>query len=364
MPVLAAVLTTAAACTPAPPATMARASGFAEATEVRVAADVGGAVLELAVDEGSRVERGQLVAKLDTRGAELQLDRARADLEQAQAQLRLVQAPARVEDVAQAEAQVAAAEAELAALATERESAAADLARFESLLAARAGTTKARDDAELRVRLLDDRAAAARQRRAVLQAPLDRLRAGARPQEIDVARTRVTAARAQIAALEKSIEDATVVAPIAGIVTQTLVEAGEIAAPRMPMVLIVDIAHAWATVYVEEPDVPRIVVGQAATITTDAPGQRLDGKVSYISPQAEFTPRNVQTADERAKLVYRVRIAVDNSAGILKPGMPVVADLPYQTPAAATPTAAARAPADVSARRAIIATRDSLRSER
>jgi HlyD family secretion protein len=295
---------------------------------------VGGTVLELAVNEGSRVERGQLIAKLDTRSAELQLARARTDLDQAEAQLHLVQAPARTEDEAQAKAQVAVVDAELTALATERVAAVADLARFESLLQNKAGTTKARDDADVRVKLVDDRAAAARERRAAAQATLDRVRAGARRQEVDVARTRVDAARALMATLDKAIADATIVSPITGTVAQTLAERGEMVAPRMPVVLVVDLAHAWATVYVEEPDVPRITVGQTATVTTDAPGQRLEGTVSYISPQAEFTPRNVQTADERAKLVYRVRIAVDNSAGILKPGMPVLADLPYGTTAA------------------------------
>ncbi len=330
---LLAALGFASACAPAPVATAARAAGFAEATEVRVASEVGGALLELAVDEGSRVERGQLVAKLDTRSAELQLARARTDLEHAEAQLRLVQAPARTEDLAQAQAQVGVVDAELTALATERVAAVADLARFESLVRSKAGTTKARDDAELRVRLLDDRAAAARERRAAAHATLNRVRAGARRQEVDVARTRIDGARALIATLDKAVADATIVSPISGMVTQTLAERGEIVAPRMPVALVVDLAHAWATVYVEEPDVPRITIGQAATVTTDAPGQHLEGTVSYISPQAEFTPRNVQTADERAKLVYRVRIAVDNRAGILKPGMPVLADLPFSTAA-------------------------------
>lgn len=331
---LIAALGFASACTPPPPATAAHAAGFAEATEVRVASEVGGTVLELAVNEGSRVERGQLIARLDTRSAELQLARARTDLDQAEAQLRLVQAPARTEDHAQAQAQVAVVDAELTALATERAAAVADLTRFESLLQNRAGTTKARDDADVRVKLIDDRAAAARERRAAAQAQLDRVRAGARRQEVDVARTRVDAARALMATLDKAIADATIVSPIAGMVTQTLAERGEVVAPRVPVVLVVDLAHAWATVYVEEPDVPRIAVGQTATVTTDAPGQRLEGTVSYISPEAEFTPRNVQTADERAKLVYRVRIAVDNGAGILKPGMPVLAELPFGVAAA------------------------------
>jgi HlyD family secretion protein len=105
--------------------------------------------------------------------------------------------------------------------------------------------------------------------------------------------------------------------------------------------VLTDLDHAWANVYVDEPVVPQLRVGQAATVHTDAGGS-LPGTVSYISPRAEFTPRNVQTAEERSKLVYRVKITVDNREGVLKPGMPVEAELalaPVQTtPPAAQPS--------------------------
>ncbi len=110
-------------------------------------------------------------------------------------------------------------------------------------------------------------------------------------------------------------------------------------APRAPVVVITDLDHAWADVYVPEPTVPRITIGQPATLYTDAGGEGIAGTVTYISPTAEFTPRNVQTADERAKLVYRIRVSVDNSAGVLKQGMPVDAEL------ALAPVAGGAAPA-------------------
>ena len=95
--------------------------------------------------------------------------------------------------------------------------------------------------------------------------------------------------------------------------------------PRAPLVIVTDLDHAWANLFVPEPVVPRLALGQAATIRTDA-GTTVPGKVTFISPRAEFTPRNVQTADERSKLVYRVKVTVDNAAGVLKQGMPVDAD--------------------------------------
>ena len=115
---------------------------------------------------------------------------------------------------------------------------------------------------------------------------------------------------------------------LAGVVTEKLVEVGEVIAPRTPVAVLVDLDRAWADVFVPEPAVPRLRLGQAARIFTDAGGAPVAGTVTYISPRAEFTPRNVQTAEERSKLVYRVRISVDNRDGVLKQGMPVEAELP------------------------------------
>ena len=157
-----------------------------------------------------------------------------------------------------------------------------------------------------------------------------RLRAGPRREELEVARARVAAIDAQIAALEKGIQDARLTAPSAGIVTQTLVDKGELVARGIPVVVVTDLDNAWANLFVPETMVPRIRMGQAATVHTDAGGAGIPGKVTFISPRAEFTPRNVQTAEERSKLVYRIKVAVDNREGILKQGMPVDAELGLQ----------------------------------
>jgi HlyD family secretion protein len=164
---------------------------------------------------------------------------------------------------------------------------------------------------------------------AAAEATVANLRAGARPQELSAARARIAAIDAEIARLQQNRADAVVTAPSDGIVTTRLVEPGELVAPGTPLVVIVDLDHAWANVYVEEPVVPALRVGQPAVVLTDA-GDRLDGRVAFISPRAEFTPRNVQTAAERARLVYRVKVTVDNREGVLKPGMPVEAEFPPQ----------------------------------
>jgi HlyD family secretion protein len=272
-----------------------RASGYVEATEVRVAPEVGGRILEIAVREGDRVNAGATIARLDDTDTAIALQRAQAERDQAAAQLRLLQAGARAEDVRQAKAQLESAQAEAKAAEAELASARQDLSRFEALLASNAGSRKQRDDAATRVAVSEARVNAARERARAASEALARLQAGARAEEVAAARARVAAA--------------------------------EVIARGTPIVTISDLDHAWANVYVDEPLVPQLKLGQPVALFTDA-GQRVQGNITFISPKAEFTPRNVQTAEERTKLVYRIKVTTDNREGILKPGMPVEAEIP------------------------------------
>ena len=327
---LAAVVgTLVCACAQKPPADRVRASGQIEATDVQVSSQVGGRLLELRVDEGDRVKAGDLIARLDTADAQLSLARVKADRDQADAQLRLLLAGARVEDIRQAEAQVANAEADVRAADSELAAAQADVDRFEALLASNSGSRKQRDDAVTRRDVAKARAQGARDRVRAAGEGVTRLRAGSRREEIDGARARIAAAVAQLATWEKAIADATVTAPMAGVVSEKLADVGEILQPRAPVVTVTDLEHVWANVYVDEPVVPRLRLGQPATLITDAGGAGLPGTVSYISSKAEFTPRNVQTAEDRSKLVYRIKVSVNNSGGTLKAGMPVEAEIPF-----------------------------------
>jgi HlyD family secretion protein len=114
------------------------------------------------------------------------------------------------------------------------------------------------------------------------------------------------------------------------VITQKLVDAGEMVARGTPVVVVTDLDNAWANLFVPEPLVPRVALGQAATVFTDAGGAGIPGRVTFVSPRAEFTPRNAQTTEERSKLVYRIKVSVDNRNGVLKPGMPVDAELALQ----------------------------------
>ncbi len=325
LPVLVLVMAlVVSACTREESDAELSASGFVEATDVRLSAKVGGRVATVTAVEGARVEAGETLVVLETTDVDLALRRVSAEREQAVAGLRLLEAGARPEQIRQAEAQVAAAEADAQAARAELDAARADAERFERLIAGRAGAEKQRDDAVARRNLAEARLAAAVGRVAAARATVANLVAGARREELAGARAQIAVIDAEIARLEQNRADAVVTAPTAAIVTSRVVEPGELVSPGMPLVVLVDLDHAWANVYVEEPVVPTLRIDQPATVLTDA-GDRIDGRIGFISPRAEFTPRNVQTADERARLVYRVKVMVDNREGVLKPGMPVEA---------------------------------------
>lgn len=319
---LALVAVTASACGGTADDGPPQSSGYVEATDIRVASEVAGRVLTVAVREGERVTAGQVLVTLSTTDADLQISRLNAERAQADAQLRLLLAGSRREDVDQAVAQASAAEADLQSAQAELEAAEIEYARFARLVEQRAGATKARDDAEARRRAAAARVTAMTERVTAARSTVARLNAGARPQEVDAARARLAAVDAALATVRSDITDATITATSDGIVANRLVEPGEVVAPRTPLLVLMDLDRAWASAYVEETMIGTLRLNQNAQVLTDS-GQTVPGRITFIAPRAEFTPRNVQTADERARLVYRVTVSVDNREGILKPGMPV-----------------------------------------
>ncbi len=286
------------------------ASGHVEATDVRISAKVAGRLEALRVKEGDAVKAGQELAVVDTTDVRLALQQARAEREGALAELRLRRAGARKEDIAEMESQIRGVEADLAG-------AQRDLERMQQLLDRGSGTAKARDDARTRRDVLAARLAA-------MKESLARLRSGSRPEEIDASRARVAATEARVAQLGQQLLDSRVTSPLEGVVTEKIAEAGELLQAGSPLVVVTDLRSPWLTVYVTGPDLGRIRLGQEAEVVTDDRQSR-KGTITFIASQAEFTPKNVQTRDERVKLVYKVKVGLDNPDGLFKPGMPAEA---------------------------------------
>ncbi|MBN2264394.1 MAG: efflux RND transporter periplasmic adaptor subunit [Candidatus Aminicenantes bacterium] len=285
------------------------ASGTIEAVEVSVAAKVAGQIVDLAVDEGARVRPGDILAVIDHATIDIQLRQAEAGVRLAEAQLALLAKGARSEDIRQTEFALKQAET---ALATAED----DARRMRELLRTGSVTAKQAEDAEARLTV------AAAQRAAASEA-LAKVRRLARPEEIRAAEARLDQARAGAELLAKTIADSTVTAPTGGTITHKAVEAGELVTPGTTIVTVAHLDTVYVMIYVTEGELGRVRLGDPVEITIDAfPARPFAGKVTYISPEAEFTPKNVQTKEDRVKLVFGVKVGIDNPEGLLKPGLP------------------------------------------
>ncbi|OQA24060.1 MAG: Cobalt-zinc-cadmium resistance protein CzcB [Verrucomicrobia bacterium ADurb.Bin345] len=163
--------------------------------------------------------------------------------------------------------------------------------------------------------------------RAAAKADLDRIRAAFQKKSVtgkqmDDAQAAHDLAQARFALAEKAVADGTVRAPTGGVVTVRAREPGEYVAPGAPLVAISRLDEVWLSVYIPADRLGRVKLGQPAQVKVDGDPKRYEGRVTFIASEAEFTPKNVQTPEERVKLVYRVKITLPNPDGVFKPGMP------------------------------------------
>jgi HlyD family secretion protein len=271
------------------------ATGTIEATEITLSAQSGGQVKRIIADEGQLVRAGDTLLIIDDTDWQYQLDQARGGYEMAEAQFQLALKGAREEDLIQAEANF--------------KNADDDLKRMEDLYRAKSVTEKQLDDAKTRF--------------TVSQQIWEKTKRGLRKEEIDAARARRDQTKGLFSSLQKKVSDCNVVAPTAGTITKRFVEQGELAGIGTALYRVSDLSLMDITIYVTEVDLPKVQLNQKAVVTVDAfPNKEYDGKVVFISSIAEFTPKNIQTNDERTKLVFSVKVKVPNPDGTLKAGVP------------------------------------------
>ncbi len=292
--VAALALTVAVGCSSSD-GTAIEATGTIEATEVTISALVPGTIASIRVDEGARVAPGDTLLTLDQEEYRIQVRQAEANLAAAEAQLRLAVTGARSEDIRQAEATY--------------ESARRDLERMRELRQSNSVPQKVLDDADLRA--------------TVAEQTLQKMRRGSRPEEIEAARARRDQAAALLALAQKKLGDAVVVSPVGGTILNRFVERGEFVGMGSALVRVANLEQMDIMIYVPETNLPRVTIGQTARVTVDAFKDRsFEGRVVFISPTAEFTPKNIQTKDERTKLMFGVKVRVSNPDGALKAGIP------------------------------------------
>jgi HlyD family secretion protein len=298
-----------------------RASGTVEATEARLGFEAGGRLIAVGPHEGEAVTAGQELARVDAADPEAHRAQAAAQEEAARARLAELLAGPRREEIAQAEA-------ERRAAAERRDDAERDLARTRTLVEGGASPREALDKAQTARDV-----AAARLQQAGEQVTL--LRRGARPEQIAAQRAVVAQAGAALAAADVAIGRSVLRAPFAGIVTVRHREPGEVVSPGAPVLTLIQPGARWVRIFVPEDRLGAVPLGAGATLCTDSyPGKTYAGRVTFLASEAEFTPKNVQTKEERVRLVYAAKVQVlDDPRFELKPGLPVDVEVELGPPA-------------------------------
>lgn len=284
--------------------------GNVDIRQVDLAFRVGGRIAAVLVDEGDAVTPGQPLARLDVDLLTQQRDQAAAVLAQQQAALARLERGYRVEEIAQAKADVSAATAVA-------ENAAINLKRVTAMRASNAISQKELDNARA-----GDKQARARLRSA--QDQLDMLLSGYREEDVLAQKAAVDAAAASLEHAQIQLRDAQLVAPQKGIVLTRAREAGAIVQAGQTVYTLTLTDPVWLRAYVDEPNLGRVKPGMAVKIYVDAaPGKVFSGRVGFIAPTAEFTPKTVETREVRTALVYRLRVQAQDPENVMRQGMPV-----------------------------------------
>ena len=297
-----------------PPQNTLTISGNIEAHESLVGFKVQGRLDELLVQEGQYVHQGDLIARLDRRDYEQQVRADEGTVRSREAELNLALAGTRIQEIKAAQQALLDAQADLELKKVEFQ-------RNQALYDRNSISAEARDTADTNLK----RARATYERN---RQTYNELLEGTRKEQIAIDRSNVHAARQNRDLSRIRLAYTSLYAPKTGVVTVRQAELGEVLLPGSPVVTIADIDHLWLRGYISETDLGRIRWGQSATVKTDSfPNKTYKGHVSFISSEAEFTPKSVETHKERVTLVYRIKIDLDNPEHELKPGMPADAEI-------------------------------------
>ncbi|MEX2113190.1 MAG: efflux RND transporter periplasmic adaptor subunit [Pirellulales bacterium] len=296
-------------------------------------------IVEVLVEEGDRVERGQVVARLDTNRLQPQVLQADAQVAAQRQVVERLHNGTRPEEIDQARANLRSAEADAANARVRYD-------RLKSVAdASQRGAVSEQDIDNAQATLL-----VADAQVEVARAAFDLAEVGPRKEDIAEAEARLRASEAQLALLQQELADATLVAPVDAVVRTRVMEPGEMASPQRPVLVLAITDPKWVRAYVTEPDLGKIREGMPATIAIDSfPDHRFNGWVGFISPIAEFTPKNVQTDELRTSLVYEVRVFTKDPENRLHLGMPATVHLSLDqdpVPVSGAPAQAAARPVD------------------
>jgi HlyD family secretion protein len=284
-------------------------SGNIEATEADVGFRVSGRIVKRYIEEGDWVEKGKVLARLDDEDLRNRLDLARATLVSAQARLDKLLAGSRPEEIREAEAAVNQARFDSDNRQNQYE-------RMKLLYEKRVIPKETYDNSETALKVARSTLERATQNYLLVKE-------GPRKEDIDDARAQVEQAKASLKLAETQLSYTVIYAPFSGVLLVKSAEVGEVVNPGTPVLTLADIENVWLKAYISETDLGKIKWGQEVMVTTDLrPQKEYRGRISFISSQAEFTPKSIQTEKERVTLVYRIKVDISNANHELKPGMP------------------------------------------
>ena len=284
-------------------------TGTIEATEVDIRSEASGKILTLYFDEGDWVKKGDILAEVDHEKRDIELAQAKARLAEAEAQLALLIKGLRDKEVERSHE--AFLESKVLLKDSKRE-----YKRIQKLYDEGVVDLGSRDKVEAAYE-------AAQKRYEIAKKNYEIAVEGSRKEEIQAGEAVKAAAEAQVRLIKRQIEDATVTIPVDGVISERYVELGEFISEGSLIATVIDLKHVWIMAYVTEKNLGKVKLGKRGKVMIDSfPDKEFIGKVTYISPEAEFTPKNIQTKEERVKLVFGVKIEVENPDQELKPGMP------------------------------------------
>lgn len=286
-----------------------KVSGNIEATEVNVGFNISGRITHIYVKEGDWVEKGSLIAKLDDKDLRYRFELAKAGLNSTQARLNKLLAGSRPEEIREAEARLNQAKYELENKRIQYE-------RMKGLFEKHVIPKEVLDNAETGYRVSQESFEMAKENYKLLKE-------GPRKEDIEEAKAQLEQARAQLKLAEIQLSYTNLYSPISGIVLVKSCEVGEVVNQGTSILTLADIENVWLRAYIPETELGKIKWGQEVIVKTDmTPKKEYKGRISYISSQAEFTPKSIQTEKERVTLVYRIKVDIKNVDKELKPGMP------------------------------------------
>jgi HlyD family secretion protein len=288
--------------------TAIQATGTIEATTVDLDVKTAGTITSLTCQEGSEVKQGQLLAELTRSDLVAQQAIDALAVQVAQTKLNDLLSGAREQEIMVADANLNIAQINL-------DQARLDLSRIDALFQGGAVSQQALDQAQATVALKQTQLGSA-------QAALGLLQAGSRGAQISGAAAAVRQSQAVLQGAENMLADMKLYSPIDGTVLSRNYEPGEYVAAGIPLATIADLNRLWIKVYIPTDDLPAVKLGQSVHFTVSGDPTQYTGTVSIIASQGEFTPKTIQTKQERTNVVFAVKISVSNEDKVLKPGMP------------------------------------------